>query len=54
MQDETTNTSYDRIKIPRKVSEPIYIDFRDLEAIKEDYLAKNRERIEQIKNQGWC
>jgi hypothetical protein len=54
MQDETTNTSYDRIKIPRKVSEPIYIDFRDLEAIKEDHLARQRDRILEIKTRGWA
>jgi hypothetical protein len=54
MQDEPTNTSYNRIKIPRKVSEPVYIDLRDLEAIKEDYLAKQRERVEQIKGRETC
>lgn len=53
MQDETTNTSHNRIRIPRKVSESIYLDLRDLEAIQENYLAQRRERISEIKSRGW-
>lgn len=42
--NEQENTSAARIMPSRKVSEPIYIRFEDLEAIREIELAKRRER----------
>ncbi|MUH00501.1 hypothetical protein F7734_52830 [Scytonema sp. UIC 10036] len=47
---EPTNTSCDRIKPPKQVSAPAYIDIDDLEAMRE----KRRDRIQEIKSRNWA
>ncbi|MBW4597654.1 MAG: hypothetical protein KME46_33320 [Brasilonema angustatum HA4187-MV1] len=44
---EQDSTSTARIKPPREVSQPVYIDFRDLEAFREIDQAKRRERVQE-------
>lgn len=53
MTNEEFDTTTARIKLPRKVSEPVYIKFEDLEAFREMELARRRERVEAFKSQGW-
>lgn len=50
---ELDSTSTIRIHPPKQVSEPVYIDFRDLEAFREIELAKRRERIDEFKSRNW-
>ncbi|MBW4635951.1 MAG: hypothetical protein KME30_29940 [Iphinoe sp. HA4291-MV1] len=47
------STSTNRIKLPVKIIEPIYINVQDLEAIQEEYQARQRERILDVKMRGW-
>jgi hypothetical protein len=51
--NEATNTSHARIKPPAKISEPSYIRFEALESVQEEYQAKQRERILDVKMRGW-
>lgn len=53
MNNEQNDTTIARIKPPKQVSEPVYINFSDLESIREIELAKKRERIDEFKSRNW-
>lgn len=50
---ELSDTSIARPQLLKQPSEPVCLNLNGLEAIQEDYLAKQREKIAEIKNQGW-
>lgn len=49
-QDSTTTA---RIRPPKQVWEPVYINIADLESVREIELAKRRDHISEFNSRGW-
>jgi hypothetical protein len=47
---EQTETSTNRPQMIIQPAEPVYLNISNLEA---DYLARKRDRIDEIKSRGW-